>query len=279
MFSTTWGRSVPVAVYKYGVVIAGVILVWRRSKLKRDLRKKLAALRDQASAHGFEGNPDVIAHSFGTWLLGHLLKDELRRSPAEQLRFGRIILAGCVLRPDFDWKSVKDADLVEDVLNHYGTADKVVPLAHATIWDSGPSGRRGFDGDQVLNVQAQGFGHSDLFSTTKFTVNGATCLTNSYQKYWRPFLTLPREELTSIPDRIDPKTTWRQLPLALRGTVFPFVALPFLAASLTFAVAGFGGYSWAWRKIFVVVAGVSVLGGVLLVLSTAMFSLWRRLCK
>ena len=52
---------------------------------------------------------------------------------------------------------MRDAHLVEDVLNHYATADRVVPLAHMTIVESGPSGRRGFDGDQVLNVQAVGF--------------------------------------------------------------------------------------------------------------------------
>jgi len=37
-------------------------------------------------------------------------------------------------------------------------------FVHATIWDSGPSGRRGFDRDQVLNLRAEGYGHSDLFS-------------------------------------------------------------------------------------------------------------------
>jgi hypothetical protein len=277
MFSTTWGRSVPVAVYKYGIVIAGVLLAWRRSGLMRGLRRKLAVLRDQARAHGFEGNPDVIAHSFGTWLFGHLLKDEVRRLPVDQLRFGRVILTGCVLRPDFDWKSIKDAGLVEDVLNHYGTADGVVPLAHATIWDSGPSGRRGFDGDQVLNVQALGFGHSDLFSLDKCAVDGATCLAHSYQRHWRPFLSLPREELVDLPDRIDPKTSWRQLPWALRGTIFPFIALPFVAAILAFVLACVGRYLWEWRETIATFAGVSVLAGALIVVLTAIVSIWRRL--
>jgi len=40
-----------------------------------------------------------------------------------------------------------------------------------TIVESGPSGRRGFDGDQVLNIQAVGFGHSDLFSIEKHDEN------------------------------------------------------------------------------------------------------------
>ena len=104
-FSTTWGRSVPVAVYKYGFVVVGVVLAWRRRKFQRELRTKLAALRDEARAQGFLGNPDVIAHSFGTWLFGHLLEDELRRNDSDRLQFGRVILAGCILRPDFDWRA------------------------------------------------------------------------------------------------------------------------------------------------------------------------------
>ena len=40
--STTWGQSVPVVVYKYGKVIHGVLLPWRRGKLWRELRMKIA---------------------------------------------------------------------------------------------------------------------------------------------------------------------------------------------------------------------------------------------
>lgn len=276
--STTWGRSVPVAAYKYGIVIAGVILAWRRDRLVRDLRNKLVTLRDQARAHGFEGNPDVIAHSFGTWLFGHLLQGETKRAPVDQLKFGRIILAGCVLRPDFDWKYLKDANLIEDVLNHYGTADTVVPFAHLTIWDSGPSGRRGFDSDQVLNVRASGFGHGDLFSISKRAITGATYLVNSYQRYWRPFLTLPSEELSSLPDRRNPQTSWHQLPWPLRGTIFPFIALPLVAATIAFLLATIGQFLWEWRTVVVKIAGGGVLGGILLVVLIAIVSAWRMLC-
>lgn len=172
LLGTTWGQSVPVAVYKYGIVIAGVIMAWRRRKLQSDLRGKIAALYANANTQGFSGKPDVIAHSFGTWLFGHILESELTREPKQQLKFGRIILTGCILRPDYNWRKIKEAGLVDDVLNHYGTKDIIVPLAHVAIWDSGPSGRRGFDGDQVLNIRAEGYGHSDLFSIRKCVVNG-----------------------------------------------------------------------------------------------------------
>jgi len=275
-FSTTWGRSVPVAVYKYGFVVVGVILAWRRRKFQRELRAKLVALRDEARAQGFLGNSDVIAHSFGTWLFGHLLEDELRRDESDRLQFGRVILAGCILRPDFDWKSIRRAHLVEDVLNHYGTEDRIVPLAHVTITESGPSGRRGFDGDQVHNIRAVGFGHSDLFSIEKHDDKGLTYLASSYQKYWRPFLTLPSEELAVLPDRKDPEQSWSQFSWPLRGTLFPFLALPLVLTAVCLLAAWTGAPLWRWRTPLVDFAGITASGLALLLLCAATTRLWRK---
>lgn len=288
LLATTWGRSVPVAVYKYGIVIAGVIMFWRRWELRDNLRQKLATLRNEARAQGFSGNPDLIAHSFGTWLFGHLLEKELKRSPDERLKFGRVILTGCVLRPDFDWKRFKDAGLVEDVLNHYGTKDRVVPMAHATILDSGPSGRRGFDGNQVINVRAAGFGHSDLFSIEKFVVNdvffqnptgGAgevSHLAYAYDRYWRPFLTLPRAELATLPDRSDPPKKWRQLPWLFRGTIFPILILPLILSLLMLGLARLGPALGPALEIFKAISEYSAAGLASLLACIALVALFRR---
>lgn len=286
--ATTWGRSVPVAVYKYGIIIAGVILAWRRRKLQNDLRLKLATLRDEARAQGFQGNPDVIAHSFGTWLFGHLLEEELTRGAADPLRFGRLILTGCVLRPDFDWGKIKEAGLVTHILNHYGTNDRVVPFAHATIFDSGPSGRRGFDGREVINVRAEGFGHSDLFSIDRFVSNGETFqkrsgnpgavshLDYAYGRYWKPFLTLPAAEFDLLRDRSDPPNRWRQMPWLFRGTIFPFLALPLILSLAAFALSLLGAQAekalWVFRPILIVTgAGLASI-----LLCTALIILCRR---
>jgi hypothetical protein len=99
LLGTTWGRAVPVAVYKYGIVLTGVILAWRRNRLRRELRDKIAVLRAEAQARGYNGNPDLIAHSFGTWLFGHLLEHELARPANERLAFGRVILAAACFAP------------------------------------------------------------------------------------------------------------------------------------------------------------------------------------
>jgi hypothetical protein len=287
-FSTTWGQAVPVEIYKYGLVISGVIMFWRRRKLRNNLRQKLAVRFDEANRQGLAGKPDVIAHSFGTWLFGHLLEKELKRSPEERLKFGRIILTGCVLRPDFAWKSFKDAGLVDDVLNHCGTKDPVVPMAHATILDSGPSGRRGFDGNQIINVRAVGFGHSDLFSIEKFVVNGKffqkptgaagemNHLEYAYNRYWKPFLTLPGAELDALPDRFASAKKWWQLPWPLRGTIFPVLVLPLLFSLVMFGLACLGLEIWATREIFKAVIKYCAAGLASLLVCIGLVALGRR---
>jgi len=289
--ATTWGQSVPVAVYKYGFVIAGVIMAWRRNKLRQSLRAKLAALRDEARDRGFRGKPDVIAHSFGTWLFGHLLEEELKRSEMDRLTFGRLILTGCVLRPDFNWKRIKDAMLVDDVLNHYASKDRIVPLAHFTIYDSGPSGRRGFDGDEVINVRAADLGHSDLFSITNYVVgnryfqkrrsgtSARTHLDYAYSRYWRPFLTLPREEFLELPDRANPSKVWRDFPWLLRGTIFPFLVLPVLLSCLALTIARLGLPFRTVDTIPMVGAMIGLAGLASLFTCVTLAWIWRRLHK
>jgi hypothetical protein len=287
--STTWGRSVPVAVYKYGIIVAGVVMAWRRSQLEDRLRNKLAILCHEAVKQGFSGKPDVIAHSFGTWLVGHLLEKELMRDSDEQLKFGRIILTGCILRPDFNWGRIKDAGLVEEVVNHWGSKDAIVPLAHATIWDSGPSGRRGFDGKQVLNIRAEGCGHSGLFSIEKRVLNGKSSqghtgaagemshLEYSYKRYWRPFLTLPESELGGLPDQRDPKEPWRQFAWPLRGTLFQIVALPLVFTLCVLFVAYLGRSLWGVREVPMFIASISAAGLALILAATAITVVWRQL--
>ncbi len=254
LLGRTWGKSVPVAVYKYGIVRLGVLLPWRRKKFQNQLREKLARQSRQAKISGYSGKPDVIAHSFGTWLLGHLLRAEIGKNPEEQLRFGRIILTGCILRPDFDWKSVIEAGLVDDVLNHYGDKDSIVPMAQLTIWDSGPSGRIGFDGNEVINICEKGYGHSDLFSIQKCVVDSESfkdCsgeghenshLFYSHKKYWMPFLINPKSELGELTNHDPGPKSWKPLPWVLRGTLFPLFIILCLITLLSLLLVNVG--SW-----------------------------------
>lgn len=228
MIACTWGKAVPVLVYKYGWIITGVLLSFRRRSLLRALRLRLEESGREAHNLGYSQPPDLIAHSFGTWLIGHLLLEEVGKEPKDQkLRFGRAILTGCVLRPDFPWSEIKKAGLVEEVLNHYATADRIVPLAQVAIRDAGPSGRRGFDNCIAVNIRSEGFGHSDLLSTEKKTKSGESYLKNSYLNWWHPFLTWSAAEFDQLESRADPSTPWQPLPSPF-SRLLPWLLLPLL---------------------------------------------------
>lgn len=235
LVSTTWGRALPLEVYKYGYIIPSVVLWWRRITFRRKLRSKLVERQAQLAALGTHGPPDVIAHSFGTWLLGHLCLKELDRPVEKRLRLGRVVLVGCVLRPDFDWSKLQREGIVQEVLNHFGDRDRIVPLAHYSIWDSGPSGRQGFIGASVVNVRASGCGHDDLLSMVKRLPTKAeivssdvrdTFMGSALYTTWRPFFELPTSELAALTTEPDGGPRWSQSVWLLRGTVFPVLVIP-----------------------------------------------------
>ena len=214
------GQAIPTFVFKYGRIVPGVILPWRRRTLKRRLRETILELSEQAPKHSVRSEPDVVAHSFGTWLLGHVLLDE--EADPKGLRIGRVILTGCILRPDFPWKRLQTKGLVGEVLNHYGTADSVVPWAQWTITDSGPSGRSGFNAApdavaNLINVIAPEFTHSEALSDRqRFT---------SYSKTWRPFMTSPVDQ--PFRGLVDTRrnSAWRPVHWPLHNGVVPLVGV------------------------------------------------------
>ncbi len=239
------GTAVPTFIHKYGRIIVGVILWFRRAKFKKGLRNRILELAPLAEEQRLPARPDVVAHSFGTWMLGHVLLDEMKRTNP-QIAIGRVILTGSILRPDFPWEELQRADLVEDVLNHYATNDPVVPWAHWTIWNSGPSGKRGFDppqspceGREVLNVRTAPKGHSGATSDSERYGN--------YGEVWTPFLTDPEGQASRRLEVEDPKRSWRQAWWPLRGSIFPLIVVPLLLVSLSWGFLKLGPSLTSWR--------------------------------
>jgi len=212
--STSYGRMVPVAIYKYGVVRPGVLARRRHESL----RDRLVARIERASAEALQittnPHPDVIAHSFGTLLLGKALHDY------PDLRVGRVITLGCILRPDFDWATLVERGQVEAVLNHFGTKDQWARRAHVTIPDAGPAGRRGFDfyvemwpgkyhapqSRPLFNVAAKDFKHSDFFDDKG---PKPTKLEEQFDTVWEPFLTTRNiEDIADALLRRGSQPTW-----------------------------------------------------------------------
>jgi pimeloyl-ACP methyl ester carboxylesterase len=127
--------------------MAPFVLPWIR-------RRKVAWLMDQyaeARAHYPRAKFSYVGHSNGTYLVARALRDY----PAA--RFKRIVLAGSVVRCDYDWKSlILPAELgsrirerVERVLNYVATNDRVVAifpngLEPIPLFDLGGAGHNGF---------------------------------------------------------------------------------------------------------------------------------------
>lgn len=168
----------PVAACLFGVIFF-VIAWWkaktRRAKRVEDLRKwiqeRVSDYKDDlAQKYGHVGDDEVIvhviAHSFGTFLFGQILKDEAKGDrPAQRIRVDRVILVGSVLDTDFAWDklSVVDGERpVRQVRNEAGGRDRVVEWAGRTqLWPFkgllggigfGAAGRLGFISLGVHNV-------------------------------------------------------------------------------------------------------------------------------
>lgn len=211
--ATAYGRSVPVSIYKYGLARPGA--AWRpslRSNVKR-LIARISKLQGDADNNGFNGPPDVIAHSLGTWLIGHALQW------CPSLKIGRLITVGSILRPDFDWASVINRGQVEAVLNHYGTKDFWAGITHFVIPDSGPSGRRGFNSEApIKQVSQENYGHSDYFLEKN--------LATSFEKIWRPFLTNQNNSAERIEIFAESSPTeWQPSSWIFQATILPPILL------------------------------------------------------
>lgn len=101
---------------------------------------------------------DVVAHSNGTYLLG----EALRLTPA--VAFRRIYIAGSVLPPTYDWKSIKLRGQAATIVNADGAGDYPVAMlsqAVRTLGDRGvgASGVLGFVGTETEFVWALPGGH------------------------------------------------------------------------------------------------------------------------
>ncbi|GIH29134.1 hypothetical protein Aph01nite_74440 [Acrocarpospora phusangensis] len=208
---------VPVIVHRYGVLRSGVVL---RAGQRAATGRLVARLRRIVAECG---EPDVFAHSFGAWLVGHALIGD------PGLRVGRVVLTGSVLRPDFDWKVLISRGQVEAVLNHYGRNDQWSRVSQLFIPDSGPSGYRGFVASAgVLNQAEPHFAHTTFFRAEK--------METAFRQLWGPFLNLRPGELRRL---VDPagEETWRPVPWLLRANLLRGLAL-FSAVAGAMSVAG-----------------------------------------
>ena len=170
------GRSIPIFSYKYGKIRPGVLLPIRRNQLVKRTRGVLRELAGDVSDIHLGPRPDVIAHSFGTWLIVHALLED------STMKIGRLILIGSIVPPNFEWGKISSQHL--GVLNHICRQDRIVGLAKFFIAESGPSGILGFTDPNIEHRTSESWGHSDCFKTKEN-------LSSAFREIWGPFLTKP----------------------------------------------------------------------------------------
>jgi pimeloyl-ACP methyl ester carboxylesterase len=111
----------------------------------------------------------VVAHSFGTLVLGAVLENY------PDLRVDKVVLSGCILPPSFPWAKYLNRDQVGCVVNLVSTSDWTIRitsfLAQCGFKQCGASGSQGFIGHHSRIVQplSRDFGHSDWFTKIHFS--------------------------------------------------------------------------------------------------------------
>ncbi|MGH3402248.1 MAG: hypothetical protein ACRDRJ_06990 [Streptosporangiaceae bacterium] len=204
---------IPVLVHRYGVARSGSLF---RPGQRAATRRLTARLRHLSVQEGRSGPVDVIAHSFGAWMIGQALREN------PDIRVGRIVMAGSVLRPDYDWNAVIARGQVEAVLNHYGSRDRWAFVSEFFIPDSGPAGYRGFvQCTGVFNRPEAGFRHHTFFQSDQ--------IETVHRTLWRPFLTRPATDLPAVVGP-DVSQVWRPRPWLLRANLLRALLLACLAA-------------------------------------------------
>jgi hypothetical protein len=226
--------SAPVLIYKYGLIRFSVLVRWRHRQLARQLGEAIRAAVAHAKANRIPEPPDVILHSFGSQLFVQLLA----MPEFDDLSFGRVIAAGTVIRPNYDWSERISQGRLEGVLCHCGGKDWAVPFAQYFIPGAGPGARWGFSDVAAINVMDPGYEHGGCFELTELDGNlGPGGL-------WDRFLRRHTSTLAGGPKLFQPKV-WRPMWAPVRGLVrVTGVLLMAGLAAIALTLA-----SWAWLAV------------------------------
>lgn len=200
--------SAPVLIYKYGLIRFSVLARWRHRALARQLGTTVRAAIEHARTSRIPEPPDVILHSFGSQLFVQLLA----LPEFDDLRFGRVIAAGSVIRPSYGWSERIEQGRIEAVLNHCGGKDLAVPFAQFFIPGTGPGARHGFTDAAAINVMSPDYRHSSCFGIAELEANLAE------GGLWDRFLRRAPESFAEEARRFHPPP-WRPVWRPIRGLV------------------------------------------------------------
>jgi hypothetical protein len=135
----------------------------------------------------------VIAHSFGTYVVARLMKQEFG------IKWHRIVFCGSVIPNKFPFEQIANR-FKTPILNEVGTRDIWPALAETVTWGYGSIGSHGFQGEPLRERWHRGFTHSQFLEP------------DFASKYWIPFLS--KGEVVDGDDPV-PLPIWIRLLTAL----------------------------------------------------------------
>jgi hypothetical protein len=190
---------------------------------RKQISKYHSSIPAQASSLAI---PSVVAHSFGTYILGYALLKY------KDIRVNRVILCGSILPRDFPWNELIQAGQVGEVINFVGKQDVWPVLSSYLVPGTGASGRLGFNEPDQIVQQNHNLAHTEYFETMQI------------EKLWMPFFN-KRENVLKYPTEKHiplPTGDHRILAHVLGKVVFVIL----LVVALTIA------YGISWLFVFIV---------------------------
>jgi pimeloyl-ACP methyl ester carboxylesterase len=168
------------------------LLPWQREAKVRWFRSNYDDLIENRYAGlGPDNYPSVVAHSFGTYILGYALLKY------RNIRLDKVILCGSILPRNFPWKEIIERGQVRELRNEYGVKDVWVRFVKWFVKGSGSSGENGFtengfklQSDRIIQEEFR-FEHSEYFNR------------GHMGEFWIPFLLRPSDPVT-VPVRTRP---------------------------------------------------------------------------
>jgi hypothetical protein len=156
----------------------------------------------------------IVAHSFGTFCITEILKNNPQIKPA------RLLFCGSIVAQNFRWDALSQmaSERRMLVLNECGARDIWPPLAHSVTFGYGSSGTAGFQTPGVED-RCHDLGHSDYFAE------------DFVKGFWVPFIRNGHVENSKFEEKM-PEVPWWISVLGLRPIlpwlVWIFVVLVWL---------------------------------------------------
>ena len=188
---------------------------WTRRKPVEHVYTQIRVALQKARKRHPEARLSIIAHSFGTYVIGEILRRGF------DLQVHRLILCGCVLPEDYPWHQIQGRFDEDKVVNECGKADVWPVLAKSMTWGYGASGTHGF-GAVLVKDRFHAGGHGQYFEP------------DFVARYWEPFLKEGVYEGTDFEVTMPPTAWW----VSMLG-IFPLKWLIVLSLSTATIGAGY----------------------------------------